>query len=152
VCENNFYATNSPQRARQVNPDIYKIADFFLMPGSCIDGNDVLGVYRTANECLERARNGLGPSLVEARTYRWKTHVGPETDIEKGLRRKEEVEEWIKKCPLKKFKDYVLNNNLLRKTDLKEMEEKVEEEIREALNFALNSPYPQEEDLYSGVY
>ncbi|MDD4910534.1 MAG: thiamine pyrophosphate-dependent dehydrogenase E1 component subunit alpha [Candidatus Omnitrophica bacterium] len=152
VCENNSYATNSPQRDRQANIDIYKIADFFHVPGKCIDGNDVLEVYKTAKECIGRARDGRGPSLIEARTYRWKTHVGPETDIEKGLRDAEEVEEWFKKCPLKKFRQHVLKNGLVKEKELAGLEKKADKEISEALDFALGSPYPEEKELYKGVY
>jgi len=152
VCENNFYATNSLQKVRQVNTDIYKIADFFSMPGICIDGNDVFEVHKTAKKFIARTRNGSGPSLIETRTYRWRTHVGPETDVEKGFRQKEEVEKWIKKCPLEKFKRYILENNLLKEKDLKQMDGEVEKEIEEALDFALKSPYPQEKDLYKDVY
>ncbi len=152
VCENNFYATNSPQKNRQVNPDIYKIADFFLMPGICIDGNDVFETCKTAKKFIDRARDGSGPSLIEARTYRWKTHVGPETDIEKGFRDKKEVAEWVKKCPLEKFKEHVLKNNLLKKENFVEAEKRVEKEIIAALDFAITSPDVQEEDLYKDVY
>ena len=152
VCENNFYATNSPQKNRQVNPDIYKIADFFLMPGVCIDGNDVFETYKTAKKFIDRARDGSGPSLIEARTYRWKTHVGPETDIEKGFRGKKEIAEWVKKCPLEKFKEHVLKNNLLKKKNFVEVEKRVEKEIIAALDFAITSPDVQEEDLYRDVY
>ena len=152
VCENNLYATNSPQKVRQINQDIYKIAEFFLMPGVLIDGNNVFEVYKTAEKYIKKARNGDGPSLIEARTYRWRTHVGPETDIEKGFRNKEEVEEWLKKCPLKKFKEIISENNLIKKEELEDIDKKVNDEIMSALDFALSSPYPQEEDLYKNVY
>ena len=152
VCENNLYATNSPQKVRQINQDIYKIAEFFLMPGVLVDGNNVFEVYKTAEKYIKKARNGDGPSLIEARTYRWRTHVGPETDIEKGFRNKEEVEEWLKKCPLKKFKEIISENNLIKKEELEDIDKKVNDEIMSALDFALSSPYPQEEDLYKNVY
>jgi len=152
MCENNFYATNSPQRNRQVNLDIYKIAEFFSIPGVSIDGNDVMEVYRTGKQFIDRARKGLGPCLIEARTYRWKTHVGPETDIEKGFRDKKEVLGWVKKCPLKKFKAYIYKNKLLKEKELGKIEKRVDKEIQEALDFTLASPYPQNEDLYKDVY
>ena len=66
-----------------------------MIPGKLVDGNDVLKTYAAGKECVDRARAGLGPSLVEARTFRWRTHVGYETDIEKGLRGRVEVESWI---------------------------------------------------------
>lgn len=152
VCENNFYATNSPQKNRQANIDIYKIADSFLIPGELIDGNDVLETYESGMRCVERARKGLGPSLVEARTFRWRTHVGPETDIEKGLRDKEEVEAWMKKCPLKQFRNYLLTNSLLTEDVLNEEDRVIDQEVCSAHDFAVKSPCPTEEDLYKDVY
>lgn len=152
VCENNFYATNSPQKIRQVNTDIYKIADFFLMPGVCCDGNNVLEIYKTAKGLIEKVRSGRGPALIEARTYRCRTHVGPETDIEKGFRAKEEVEEWLTKCPYKTFRQHIMENNLLKETVVKEIEKNVDKEIEEALQFALQSPYPDASDLLKDAY
>jgi pyruvate dehydrogenase E1 component alpha subunit len=152
VCENNFYATNSPQKARQVNPEIYQLAGFFKLPSSCLDGNDVLEVYQAAGKYIAAARRGQGPALIEARTYRWKTHVGPETDIEKNFRDKVEVEEWFKKCPLKKFRESTLGQGLLKEPDLEEIEARVKKEIAAALAFALKSPYPKAEALLKDVY
>lgn len=152
VCENNFYATNSAQKTRQANTDIHKLADFFLMPRACIDGNNALEVYAAAKEFIGRARDGGGPAFIEARTYRCRTHVGPETDIEKGFRAKEEVDEWLTRCPYKTFRQDILRNDLLKETEVMEIENGVDKEIREALEFALAGPYPQKEDLYKDVY
>jgi len=152
VCENNFYATNSPQRSRQVNPDIYKISGLFSLPGFLIDGNDVFEVYNKSKKAIEKIRKGRGPALIEARTYRWQSHVGPQTDIEKGLRKKEEVEKWLKKCPLKRFKKAVEKDKLMDKASREKIENLVEREITEALEFASNSPYPKKQDLYTDVY
>ena len=152
VIENNFYATNSPQKVRQANTDIYKIADFFKMPGVLIDGNNVFEVHNTAKEHIQKVRSGEGPSLIEARTYRWKTHVGPETDIEKGFREKEEVKEWYDKCPIKKFRNDVLEGNLLTEEQLAEIDNVINKEIIDGFEFALASPYPEEKDLLTNVY
>ncbi len=152
VCENNFYATNSPQKNRHANLDVYKIADFFRIPAVLVDGNDVIKVYKAAADFVERARQGKGPCLIEARTYRRCTHVGPETDLEKGLREKTEFDFWLKKCPLKLFTDYLLDKKLIKLETLQEMEKAISQEIQEALDFALASEYPQKEDLCKDVY
>ena len=152
ICENNFYATNSPQKNRQVNTNIYKIADHFLMPGIRVDGNDILDVWHKSRRFIENTRKGAGPSLIEARTYRYCTHVGPESDIEKGFREKTEVDEWLAKCPRIKFKDYILKKKLLSLNDIKKIDEKVESEIGEALDFAMTSPYPAEVTIKKDVY
>lgn len=152
VCENNFYATNSPQRVRQVNPNIYRIAEFFRMPGVCADGNNVFEIYKIAGKFIDRARNGSGPALIEARTFRWKTHVGCETDLEKGLRDKEEVEQWLSRCPVHKFKRDILKNKFITGKEFENINKKVSDEINVALRFALKSPYPKAADLYKDVY
>lgn len=152
MCENNLYATNSPQKARQVNPDIYKIASFFCMPGICCNGNNVFEIYGLAKRLIDKARKGCGPSLVEARTFRWRTHVGCETDIEKGLRDREEIEQWLKRCPLDKFKHDILKKKFITEKEFDSIDKKVSSEIRLALEFALKSPYPKPSDLYEDVY
>lgn len=152
VCENNFYATNSPQKARQANTYIYQIAEFFRVPGFCVEGNDIFEVHSAAREAVRNARAGGGPSLIEARTYRWKSHVGPETDIEKGFRDKKEVEEWLAKCPHNSFREYLLKNKLLKKGEIAGIEKKVDSEISAALEFAWKSPYPVSADLNKDVY
>ena len=152
VCENNFYATNSHQRVRQVNTNIYNIASHFKMPGLLVDGNDIFEVLKTSRSAVERARKNSCPSLIEARTYRWKTHVGPETDIDKGFRNKKEVYPWTKKCPIKRFTAHVLKRKLLSRGDLAKIEKKVSKEIETAVRFAKHSPYPAKSDIYKDVY
>lgn len=152
VCENNFYATNSHQAKRQANTRIHKIAEFFLMPSACIDGNNVFSVLEASSEAIERARQGLGPSFIEARTYRWKTHVGPESDVEKGFRDAEEVSSWMKNCPIERFLKEPAIGAGLPKDELERIEKNVLKEIDEALRYALKSPYPIESDLYKNVY
>ncbi len=145
VCENNFYATNSPQKARQTNPRIHEIARFFRIPGTCIDGNDVVAVYTAAAGAIERCRKGAGPSLIEARTFRWKTHVGVESDLEKGFRRQEEVALWFRRCPVKRFERYLLSRGMVSQQWIDTVRESVDKEISRAVEFARNSPYPRPE-------
>ena len=152
VCENNFYATNSPQKARQANPEVHQIADFFRIPGLCVDGNDLIAVYAAADAAIKGARAGKGPSLIEARTYRWCTHVGPESDVEKGFRRKDELDGWLKKCPVKKFRKYLADKKILSPEVLGEIEGSIAREIDEALRFAQASPYPADDELSKDVY
>ncbi|MBN2120921.1 MAG: thiamine pyrophosphate-dependent dehydrogenase E1 component subunit alpha [Candidatus Omnitrophica bacterium] len=152
ICENNFYATNSPQKVRQVNTDIYQIAKHFKMPGVCVDGNDVFEILKFSAEAIERARKNKGPTLIEARTFRWKTHVGPESDIQKGLRSEKEIWPWKKKCPIKKFVQYVTKNKLLSKNDLDKIDKKVNAQLQRALKTALKSSYPKKTDLKKNVY
>lgn len=152
VCENNLYATNSHQSARQHLCKIADSARAFGAPGICVDGNDVAAVYRGAKEAVERARMGGGPTLLEARTYRWKGHVGPETDFQKGYRPEEELKEWIERCPVKNFKNTLTENGLLDAEAEERMRAEITEEIDEAVRFAIESPLPKAETLYENIY
>jgi len=152
VCENNFYATNSPQSARHSSCKISNSAAAFDAHGVCIDGNDVVEVYRAARTAVLKARAGLGPSLIEATTYRWKGHVGPEADFEKGCRPEDELVEWMERCPLKGLRERALNQGLLSQEELEAPAAVIAEEIEDAVAFALKSPYPDVSELTTGIY
>lgn len=103
VCENNGYATASPLRNRQPSGDISRLAAAHGMSAERLDGNDVEAVYLAAGRAVEQLRQGRGPAFLEAVTYRWKGHVGPEEDWEKGARPQAELEEWKPRCPLERL-------------------------------------------------
>lgn len=152
VCENNFYATNSPLSARQPHEDIAKRAEGYQMPGVSIQGADVTGIYLEAQAAVERARNGAGPTLIECKTYRWRGHVGPECDVEKGCRPKEELLEWMQKCPVETYKNYLMQQKLIDSSRFAEISDEISLKIDSALQFARQSPFPQEESLLNHVY
>jgi pyruvate dehydrogenase E1 component alpha subunit len=152
VCENNFYATNSHQRARQFACKISSSAIAFDAPGVCIDGNDVLSAYKAGKDAAQRARNNGGPTLIEATTYRWKGHVGPDTDHEKGCRPKDELLEWIKKCPIGRFEKHLLETGILDANALIAITEEIGIEVDDAVKFAKESPYPDVSELLTQVY
>jgi TPP-dependent pyruvate/acetoin dehydrogenase alpha subunit len=152
VCENNFYATNSPQKARQANLDIHAIAGFFKITNVCIDGNDAAAVYAASGPAIERARRGLGPTLIEARTFRWKTHVGIESDIEKGFRQQEELNLWYKRCPVERFRHYLFSRKLVSRRWMDSVKLAADQEVSRAVKFAQRSPFPRPDELYEGVY
>ena len=152
ICENNGYATNSPQRARNATCDISGTASAYKIPGKCIDGNDVEAVYAAAKEAIELARRGGGPSLIEAVTYRWKGHVGPEADHLKGCRPEDELTEWMEKCPVKRFDEKLISDGISDKAGLIELGAVIADEIEEAVNFARAAPYPDTKELLTEVY
>lgn len=154
ICENNFYATNSPQRARQSADNIAEKAESYMMPGVRVDGNDVIAVFKAARDALERARKGEGPTLIECRTYRWMAHVGPNYDFEWGARPKEELDEWMKKCPIKRYKEFLLSQNIISASEMTQITDQVDKEVEEAVTFGKDSPFPDDnellDDLFSG--
>lgn len=152
VCENNNYATNSPQKARQPAVPIVDRAPAYGIPGVAADGNDVLSVYEAAKEAVDRARNGAGPTLLEFRTYRWKGHVGPTSDIESGCRPADEHEEWLRKCPLDRFKAYVREKDLITQHDINHITVEVERLVNEAMEFGKTSPRPDASELLDHVW
>lgn len=152
VCENNFYATNSHQSARQPGCRISDTASAFDAHGACVDGNDVIAVYKAAQDSVSRARRGGGPSLIEAKTYRWKGHVGPEADFEKGSRPKEELDYWIEKCPIKTFRAFLIEKCVMTSREMEEAASCIRSEIDDAVKFAKESPYPEEQDLLEDLY
>jgi len=152
VCENNFYAINSHQLARQAGDNIYKWAQGYGMPGFRIDGNDVLEVSKYAKEAIDRCRNGGGPTLLECLTYRWKGHIGTTDDVGEGYRPKEEYDYWISRCPIKRFSDFLRKEGVLTDELISSIDQEICDMIEEAFQFAQNSPKPSPDELLDFVY
>lgn len=152
VCENNLYSTHMPISACHADTALFKKAEAFNVPSVRIDGNNVLEVIDTANKAIYNARSGKGPALIECMTYRWRGHVGPNYDTDKGLRSQTELSYWINLCPIKKFENYLLMHNILSVSEVEQIYAKINNEIEEALSFAKNSPYPDKDGCFDGVY
>jgi TPP-dependent pyruvate/acetoin dehydrogenase alpha subunit len=148
ICENNLYAIDTPVEKAMLIKDIALRAQGYGMPGKTIDGNDVLKVYYTVQEAVERARKGGGPTLIECKTYRLRPHCEryPED------RPKEELEYWWKRCPIKRFKAYLLKQKILDEKREDKIVEEVKGEINQAVKFAEESPFPQPEEIFEDVY
>lgn len=152
VCENNLYSTHMPISSCIANTDIYKIGEAFNIPGVRIDGNNIFEVFAAAKKAIANARSGKGPILLECMTYRWRGHVGPNYDIDKGLRAKEEVDDWMGRCPIKKVEGIMLEKGIISKSEITQIHGQIENEISESLVFAKESPFPDECDLLSNVF
>jgi len=149
VCENNLYAETTPQADHQPIRDIADRAKSYNMPGVIIDGNDVLAVYEETNKAVERARAGRGPTLIECKTYRYRGHWEGDPEV---YRTKEEVKEWKKRDPLKKFKKYLLENDITQFKEISFVEKKIEDEIKDAVKYAQASPPPRPESALEDLY
>ena len=150
VCENNQWASTTPYRTTTSVENISDRAIGYGIPGVVVDGNDVFAVYEAAQAAVERARDGGGPTLLEAKTYRIKGHFVGDPEM---YRTKEEVQEQFdSNDPLKNFKQAVLTTNSLTEKDLEEIEAKVEAAIEAAIDFARQSPYPQPTELFEDLY
>jgi len=152
VCENNYYATNSPLSARQPHPDIYLRAAGYGIPGVSLDGNDVLAVYQAAQEAVHRGRRGDGPTLLECKTYRWKGHVGPDCDWEKGCRPREELTGWMNRCPIESLRKKLIAWGVADQEWYHQLLEEVDARLDQAIQFARDSAFPAPAELYQHVY
>jgi pyruvate dehydrogenase E1 component alpha subunit len=149
VCENNLYAMGTHQSRIMNVENIADRAASYGIPGVKVDGNDVLAVFEASQKAVDRARRGDGPSLVECKTYRHKGHS--RVDPAK-YRPKEEVEKWMARDPIMRFKETLLQGSLFSEAELQRAEEKVAADIEEAVKFALQSPYPAPEEALEDVY
>ncbi len=152
VCENNLYSTHMPISACLADTYIYQKAKAFCMPGVRVDGNNVIKVYEAAKKAIKDARSGKGPTLIECMTYRWRGHVGPNYDLEKGLRSKEELDYWMDRCPIKTLEGFLANNHTISESEKIQIHKSIDKEIEEAILFARESPYPDESSLLTDVF
>ena len=149
VCENNQWASTASSKEMLSVKDVAQRASAYAIPGITADGNDVLEVHRLSREAIERARNGDGPTLLEFKTFRIKGHFVGDPEL---YRRKEEVEEWMKKEPIERFKKYLYENGYLAKEDEQLIENSILNEIEEAVEFARSSPFPVPEDALTDLF
>jgi len=149
VCENNLYAMGTRQSRIMNIENISDRAPSYGIPGVSVDGNDVLAVYEAAQVATERARRGEGPTLIECKTYRHKGHS--RVDPAK-YRPREEVEEWLRKDPIKRLRDKLIQTDISMEAELQEIEKGVSNEIEDAVKFAVESPYPTPEEALEDVY
>lgn len=151
VCENNMYSSHMHLLERRLADNIYRAGEMHGIPAVHLDGNDVTAIYHAAVEAVTRARRGGGPTLLECRTYRWRGHVGPSWDMDVGVKRKDELKDWLLKDPIVRVRTGLITCGTPPK-ELDAMQEAIRTEIEEAVIFARESPYPEESDLLRHVY
>lgn len=148
--QNNGYAiSETTEKAMPVD----HVADrkrAYNMQGAVVDGMDAIAVYQTVRPAVDQARNGGGPHLIEAKCYRLWPHSSDDDDSR--YRPKKELEEWAQKDPIKLFRERVESEGVFPREDLDEIEERIEEEVREAAQWALMQPDPEPEDALGFVY
>jgi TPP-dependent pyruvate/acetoin dehydrogenase alpha subunit len=152
ICENNLYASHLPLAARQPQPELFRHAAPYGVPGIRIDGNDVGLVHETALEAVARARRKEGPTMLECLTYRWRGHVGPSFDIEHNLRTQEELDSWIARDPIPRLAESMESSGAFRQEQRAEVDAAVDDEVRDAISFARESPFPAVGELLEHVY
>jgi len=151
-CENNFYSVQSGLDRRQREEDLYKKAEGFGLRTHWVDGMNVLKVLDATKEAALQARSGGGPTFIEAVTYRWRAHGGAGDDSHTGYRDVEELKEWQQFCPIEMYFEYLKGLNFIDPLSRAKKTQEIRHEIDEAFEFAIQSPVPQEGDLYRHVY
>lgn len=146
VCENNRYATFSDQLKRQASDNMSERVATFGVRATRIFGNDAPLVYRTLGNEVRRIREGQGPVLVEAYTYRWNSHVGPEDDGVNNYRSAEEMAFWKDNCPIRLLREKLVESGQLEDSELERLEAEAAQEIAECFRYAKESPFPDAPD------
>jgi TPP-dependent pyruvate/acetoin dehydrogenase alpha subunit len=153
VCENNLYSTHTGLGTRQpAGISITERAKGYGMPAEQVDGNDVQAVYAAAKRAVEHARKTNSPYFLECMTYRWREHVGPLWDHDRGYRTKEEVDSWMARCPIKKATADAVAQGACTPADVEAWHASARTEVEAAIQKARLSPFPSAEQLLDGTY
>ena len=148
ICENNQYAMGTSVERAAAEPDLYKQAVPYGMPGALVNGMDVFSVTKALQDHVAMAREGQ-PSLLEIRTYRYQGHSI--SDPAK-YRAEGELEERKNQDPILRLKKHLLDHDLATNDELDGVDEEVKQEVLDAIEFAENSPFPDEETIYEDIY
>ena len=148
-CENNLYGEGTPQHKQAPITDLARRADGYGFPGVIVDGNDAIAVYEATKEAHRRALAGEGPTLIEAKTYRFRGHYEGDPQI---YRKPGEMEAWQARDPVPAFRARLLAADLFDEEKLAEIEASVQAELDEAVAFAAAAPIPVAEEALQGIY
>src|SRR5579875_1432127 len=149
ICENNFYGMGTMVQNAICQEELYRFADPYKIPGVRVDGMDVMEVYAAVGEAAARAREGKGPSLIEAITYRFRGHSMSDP-AEYRSKREERI--WQARDPLKRFRAAVLAEQRISGAGFDAIEAEVAATIEEAVRYAEESPEPELSELERYVY
>ncbi|HEX5506101.1 MAG TPA: thiamine pyrophosphate-dependent dehydrogenase E1 component subunit alpha [Thermomicrobiales bacterium] len=149
VCENNGYAESTPVGYHCSASDIANRAAAYEIPGVVVDGLDLFAVYETAGEAVARARRGDGPTLIEAKTYRYYGHFEGDATT---YRTKEELESYRQRDPIAAVGRYLLDHKLATADELDAIAARVAADLDRAWQRADAAPWPEPEDALADVY
>ena len=150
LCENNQWAVSTPASKSIPIANVADRSASYGMPGVIVDGNNVLAVRQATQTAVERARSGQGPTLIEAKTYRWEGHFRGDPQV---YRSQQEVNEWrTQRDPITLFEKVLEGKGLLNKAMAETIRAEVHHEIQAAIEFAESSPEPDPEQLYADLY
>ncbi len=149
ICENNLWAVSVPTSTSLAIHDIADRGAGYGIPGVVVDGQDVMAVYEAVGEAVARAKKGEGPTLIEAKTYRYRGHFEGDAGT---YRPKEEIEKWMARDPVQIFQEQLINTKGLTVKQAEEIDREILAEIDKAVQFAKESPFPEPEEALKNVY
>ncbi|MBT4763324.1 MAG: thiamine pyrophosphate-dependent dehydrogenase E1 component subunit alpha [Bdellovibrionaceae bacterium] len=152
VCENNLFSSHLHISQRQPKSVVGRYADAHDILSYTVDGNDLVAVSQAAQALIDNSRNGGGPGFLEVVTYRWKGHVGPQDDMDVGIKRGEALNHWKKRDPIRRLSEGLIKSNLSTEGQLSAIQKEVDQSIQQDWESALQAPYPEKSTLLSAVY
>ena len=153
LCENNGYAVTTSVAASCAVTDIAERAASYSIPGHVVDGQDVVAVHDRVAGAAARARAGDGPTLIEAKTYRFREHSEMGANFSFGpYRDAAELEAWMRRDPIALFKRRLATEFGVDDEAAAAIEAEVDQQVRDAVQFARRSPFPDPESAFEGVY
>jgi TPP-dependent pyruvate/acetoin dehydrogenase alpha subunit len=149
VCNNNQYAYSTPLSKQMLCPNVADRGAAYGIPAEIVDGNDVLAVHEAGRRAVEHARAGLGPYLIECKTFRMTGHSAHDGGdyVPKHL-----WAEWQAKDPIARLERRMIEHRWAETAGIEGMYGEINEEIDRAIEWAENSPYPDASELLDGVY
>ncbi|MGH8227705.1 MAG: thiamine pyrophosphate-dependent dehydrogenase E1 component subunit alpha [Steroidobacteraceae bacterium] len=150
LCENNGYGATTPASTVTSVANVADRAGGYGIPGLIVDGQDVLLVHERVLESVERARGGAGPTLIEAKTYRYADHavnLGAGFSIDRG----EELARWRQRDPIALFRNRMIEAGIAEQ-EITDIEKEVGAAVADAVEFARSSPFPSYEEAFDHVF
>ncbi len=151
ACENNEYGEFTPRHMTMAITDIVDRAVGYGMPGVIVDGMDVIAVHEAALEAVARARRGEGPSLIEAKTYRFYNHHGVQ-NLGLKYRTDDEVAEAKLRDPIFTYEERLIEAGTMSRADVDAVWAQLNADIEDAIRFAEESPLPEPSEMMADIY
>ena len=151
VIENNLYSSHMHMNERRRQHDLQKLGESLDITTYKIDGNNLSEIISVSSELIDKCRKGKGPAILECMTYRWRGHVGPSWDEDVGLKRKDELKDWLDKDPIKREKDRLINAGYtLEELDI--IEKRLVEENTIIVSNSRKANFPDPSTLLDNLY
>jgi len=150
LCENNQWAISTPIQKQMANPSVAAKAEAYGIPGVTADGFDPIAVYSVVNAARRRAADGGGPTLIEARCYRFLSHTTDDDD--RTYRTRDEVERERANDPIPRFERYLVARGVATAAEISSLRSQIERLVNETTDRIEHEPLPAPDSLYTEVW